>query len=77
MILNMNIYQTIVFNSQEEYLKNGGNYLKLTSSSYNMTRPLYKYYHSNIFHFDEELLHTNKSWLIYKIDDQLRVTRIN
>lgn len=77
MILSMNIYESKVFNSLNEYLKNGGNYLKLTSSSHNMTRPVYKYYHSNIFHFDEELLHTNKSWLVYKIDDKVKVTRIN
>lgn len=77
-ILNMNVYESIVFENKEDYIKNGGGFLKLTGSKYSLGRPLYRYYRQNILGYDDDnILHSNKSWLVYLLNDGRKVVRLD
>lgn len=72
-ILNMNINDVKEYKSEEEFIKEGGNKLKLTTPEHRMTRPIYKYYTGYLY---EEPEHTNKGWIIYVKDEIKMVKRI-
>lgn len=74
----MNVNESIMFENKEEYIKSGGSFLKLTGSKYNLGRPLHRYYRPNILAYDDDnILHLNKSWLVYLLNHKRKVVRLD